>query len=465
MNFLHYAGALAVLLLITALGVCSGLRVKSTKDFASAGRKAGPGIVAGTIIGTLAGGASTIGTAQLAFVYGLSAWWFTLGGGLGCLVLAFVYARPIYESGVGTMPQILSREYGRKVATAALALTSLGTFLSIVSQVLSSIALITSVSVVPPWVAMALSVVLMVAYVTFGGVWGAGIVGVAKTILLCLGIGICGVLAAVADGGLWAGFAALPAERFHSLFARGVAVDFGAGLSLVIGLITTQTYLQGIVAGKSLGAARAGLFGSAVIVPLLGIPGILVGLYMRIRFPEMNPAAALPVFVLEYLPALIAGMVLATLLVAVVGTAAGLALGLTSMFCQDIYGVYRNPAAGDAALLRISRVVLVVILIAAALVSAGNLGSLILGWSFMSMGLRGAVAFGVLTAAIFLPGRIPRRYAMWSMIVGPMCILFFKPWLGAVIDPLFIGLAASALVLMAGLAARKRAGSETDGNP
>ena len=462
MSLSHYIGALAVLLAITALGAYSGSKVKSAGDFASAGRKAGTGIVAGSIIGTLVGGASTIGTSQLAFVYGFSAWWFTSGGGLACLVLLLVYAEPVYTSATTTMPQILSREFGRKVATTAAVLTSLGSFLSIVSQMLASIALITSVSALAPWLATVLSVILMLAYVMFGGVWGTGMVGMAKAVLLCLGVGLCGILACTVGGGLWPGLSTLPAERYLNLFARGFAVDIGAGMSLILGVITTQAYLQSISAAKSLRTAKLGLCWSALFIPLLGIPGILVGLYMRIHAPEISPAGALPLFILEHLPPLVGGMVLATLLIAVVGTAAGVSLGLSAMFCQDIYRVYTNPGANDRRLLFVFRLSLAVILISAALVSCGNLGSLILSWSFMSMGLRGAVAFGVLTAAIFLPGRIPPGYALWSMIVGPVCILLGKPWLGSVVDPLFFGLAASLCVLGVGLVLHRRKCSVRD---
>ena len=456
MSLLHYAGALIVLLAITALGVYSGSRVKSPGDFASASRQAGSGIVAGSIIGTLVGGAATIGTAQLAFVYGFSAWWFTLGSGLACLVLLFVYAKPVYESCVATMPQILSREYGRSVATTAMVLTSLGSFLSVVSQVLSSIALITSVSALAPWLATVLTVILMLAYVMFGGVWGAGMVGMAKTGLLCASIGLCGILAYTMNGGLLPALSVLPPERYLSLFARGVAVDLGAGISLILGVVTTQAYLQAICAAKSLKTAKRSLYWSAVLIPLLGIPGIFVGLYMRIHAPEITPSNALPLFILEYLPPLVSGMVLATLLISVVGTAAGVSLGLSAMFCQDIYRVYGNPLADDRRLLFVSRVSLAVILIAAALVSSGNINSLILGWSFMSMGLRGSVAFGVLTTALFLPGWIPRRYALWSMLVGPICILVGKGWIGNTIDPLFIGVAGSLAVLVVGFFSHKR---------
>ncbi|WP_154029526.1 sodium:solute symporter family transporter [Romboutsia lituseburensis] len=103
-------------------------------------------MVAGSIIGTLVGGASTIGTAQLAFNYGFSAWWFTLGGGIGCLILGLGFAKPLYNSEITTLPQVFAREYGQTASTVSTVLMSIGSFLSIVAQVLSGIALVTTVS-------------------------------------------------------------------------------------------------------------------------------------------------------------------------------------------------------------------------------------------------------------------------------------------------------------------------------
>ena len=172
MTSLHYLGAIIVLVLITAMGIYSGKKVSSAGDFATGSKKAGVSIVAGSIIGTLVGGASTIGTAQLAFNYGFSAWWFTLGGGIGCLILGLNFAKPLYTSGISTLPQVFSREYGKNSSTISTVLMSIGSFLSIVAQILSGIALITSVSHLSPKLATVLIVLLMLAYVIFGGVWG-----------------------------------------------------------------------------------------------------------------------------------------------------------------------------------------------------------------------------------------------------------------------------------------------------
>ena len=61
----HFLGAALVLCIISAVGVWSGRKVKSASDFSGGKKQAGRGIVAGALIGTIVGGASTIGTAQL----------------------------------------------------------------------------------------------------------------------------------------------------------------------------------------------------------------------------------------------------------------------------------------------------------------------------------------------------------------------------------------------------------------
>ena len=99
---LHVVGMLATIGLIVGIGVYSGRKVASAADFSSGGGKAGAWIVCGAIMGTLVSGQATIGTAQLAFSFGMSAWWFTLGSGIGCLILAIGYAAPFRRSGCTT---------------------------------------------------------------------------------------------------------------------------------------------------------------------------------------------------------------------------------------------------------------------------------------------------------------------------------------------------------------------------
>ncbi|MDR1740871.1 MAG: hypothetical protein LBR38_03360 [Synergistaceae bacterium] len=438
MSISHYAGGVLVLALVTCVGVWSGRRVKTAVDFNVGGRRTPAPLVMSALIGTLVGGASTIGTAQLAFRYGLSAWWFTLGGGAGCLLMASCFVRPLYESGVSTLPQMLARKWGDRAALAATVLTSLGGFLGIVAQMLSGAALIASVAPIGHLASTLLIVALMLAYVGWGGVWGAGYVGVVKIVLLYTAVGACGVMAINIEGGVGVFHTALP--HYFDMFSRGVARDVGAALSPVFGILTTQAYIQAAVSARSLRAARGGVLASAAMVPLIGIAGVFVGMYMRLHYPDIAPSTALPLFVMNHLPPLLAGAVMATLLVALLGTGAGVALGLSSMIC----GVGRTSS------IAMSRGVIVAILLCAAAFSWGGLGTMILDWSFLSMGLRASVAFWPMCAVVFIKRHISSAYVLASMIAGPAFVLAGK-FACPSVDPLFPGMAASAVVLAIGV--------------
>ena len=181
----HILGVLLTVALLLAVSWYSGRKVKDAHSFTTGGNS-GSWMVCGALLGTLAGGQSTIGTAQLAFCYGLSAWWFTIGAGLGALVLGLFYAGPLRRSGCTTLLEVVSREYGHKAETVGSILFLIGIFISIMSQVLSSSAMIGSLfGMSTTWASVAGAVLIMLL-VLFGGIRSAGAGGIVKLILLYL---------------------------------------------------------------------------------------------------------------------------------------------------------------------------------------------------------------------------------------------------------------------------------------
>src|SRR5215471_15446999 len=124
-------GVAMVTAVIALTAFVSGLRVRSTREFTLAGRRAGWPIVSGIIVGALVGGSSTVGTAQAAFVYGLPAWWFTLGAGIGCLVLGIFFVGPLRRTGLETLPQYLVCTFGTPIRPLVAVSDSIGIFLTI----------------------------------------------------------------------------------------------------------------------------------------------------------------------------------------------------------------------------------------------------------------------------------------------------------------------------------------------
>jgi len=332
----------------------------------------------------------------------------------------------------------------------------MGSFLTIVTQFLSGVALITAVSGQSVFASTTVIFFLMLVYVIFGGVWGTGYVGIAKTVLLYLSVGVCGLMALYMQGGVLSFMYILPAERYFNLFARGIMVDFGAGLSLVLGVLTTQIYVQAVMSARTLKLCRIGIVASAVLIPLVGVAGIFVGMYMRIHHPEIEASSALPQFILQYVSPLAAGGILASLLVAIVGTCAGISLGFGSIIYNDIYRVYVNKSSDEVHGLLATRLFIIAILISAAVFSFGNLGTLILEWGYLSMGLRGAGAFGPLCAVLFLKGRIPVSFILISMAAGPALLLISRAYPPGDIAPLIIGVAANLAIVGIGLIVGRR---------
>jgi len=458
LTYQHMIGIVFTLLLITLAGVYSGRKVKTSADFSVGGKQAGTGIIAGTIMGTLVGGAATIGTAQLAFMYGFSAWWFTLGAGVGCLILGLFFCGPLYRSNKETVPQILAEEFGDLASPISSVFVSLGTFLNIIAQILAGVALLTSIFEINAITAGIISIMLMAFYVIFGGVWGAGIVGVVKLILLYISVIAGGIIAITSGGGIGQFISTFPTYPYFSLFGRGIWIDGASGLSLIFGVLSTQTYIQAVLSAKTLREAKKGSLISAFLIPPIGIAGIFIGLFMKMNHPDINPASAFPQFVLNYMNPWLGGVVLATLLVAVVGTGAGLSLGISTILTKDIYKNHINKNVDDYNLLRISRWIIVISLALGLLFITGNVKSLILKWSFMSMGLRGATVFAPLCAALFFKARIKSNYVVASMVISPLLVMAGKFFLPQSFDPLFPGIAISFLLIILGALAQNRTG-------
>ncbi len=444
----HIAGIVATLVAITMVGLYAGLKVKTAEDYSVGGHKANSPVVAGTIMGTLVGGASTIGTAQLAFQFGACAWWFTLGAGIGCAALGLGMAGKFHESGLETVPQFLVRTYGSPIGPISSIFSSIGIFLNVVAQGLSAVALLTSMFHMSPFTATAIGISLVLGYVFFGGVWGTGLVGIAKLGLLYLATVVCGVMAYNLVGGC-AGLA----EKFSpypwfSLFGRGLNLDAAAGFSLIVGVLSTQTYIQALYSAKDAKTADRGAMISAFMIPPVGVGGILVGLYMRAHFPSTPSGEVLPVFIMKFLPPWAGGVVLATLLVAVVGTWAGLSLGISTMITKDIYKRFFRKRAADREVLFVQRLLVFVVCALSVFFVAGNLKSLILGWSFLSMGLRGCTILFPLLGAMFFPRLVSPVAGTLAACLGPLANLGWHLLYPRGLDPLYPGLIVSLVTLV-----------------
>ncbi|WP_316979403.1 sodium:solute symporter family protein [Shumkonia mesophila] len=426
---------------VIGLGVFSARSVKTAEGYSLNGRSAGAGLIAGGITGTIIGGSATVGTAQLATVFGLSAWWFTLGGGLGLLIMSAFYARPLRHSGLETIPQFLSKMYGPKAGPLASIISSLGVLFSCVACALSGIHMIAAMTGASHVVAAAIIVFLVVGYVVFGGLKGAGVSGLLKMSVLATALCVAGLGAVLALYRMPDFSASFPAYPWFSLWGRGGSVAVSNALSLIVGVLCTQTYVQAVYSAADARTAAIGTATAAAMVIPVGLPSIAIGMFMHVHHPDLAPVLALPMYLVTYLPGWLGGVGLAALLLSVVGSIAGLSLGIGTMISNDIVrGVF--GVRSDAHILLANRASVATVACMAMAIALSSLNSYVLDWSYMSMALRGGGIFLPLTLAIFRPGLLSGRWGVASMFVSTVAAVASWMFFPKLI-PLFVGLIVS----------------------
>ena len=450
LNFEQYASIAVVLAIISMLGLYSTRLVKSSVDFIIGGKKLGAMMVWGGIVGAFAGGTVTVGTTQMAYQYGVSGIWFTLGAGMACLLIALFLARPLREKNVETVSQFLSGFYGSKVGPWVALFIAAGMFIQLTVQMLASVPLLTSMFPFSVFSGLALFGLFALALILGGGFMGAALVGMFKLLLMVVTLFVAGAMSWALLGGLDGLAGRFQPVPWFSLFPRGVLRELAGGMSVVVGFISTQSFIQPVFAGKDVRAARAGSLLAAVFLPCFGLAGVIIGLYMRSAHPGIDPAAALPLFMILHQPAWIGGVGVATLLLSLAMTASALALGVSTLFCRDLYPLVR-PAAGDREQLVVARLVLLVVVALACVVSFNLLGDLILDWTYLSNALRGVTVFLPLVGAVFLYGRLLPGVGVWAVTLPPLFTLAWAIFSPGGIHPLYIGLPVSFLIMAAGI--------------
>lgn len=490
---LTYLGILLAIGLLLTTGMLSARKSKERNQFCTNGGTAGSWLVCGSIMGTLVGGQTTIGTAQLAFTYGISAWWFALGSSIGCLILALRFAKPIRNSSCCTLLEIIGKEYGSKVELVGSLLSLLSIFISILSQLLAAAALLTSFFPVNFLTGMLIAATLMATYVCFGGLKGAGAGGLIKLMLLyvsCMvgGIAVWGlshgfsgllqtIEALLNTHSFYAADSATIHNNYTNIVARGPLKDIGSALSLSLGVLATQTYAQGVWMAKDDRTAIRGTLRCALLIPPIGAASILIGMYMRghyitaAEFASLqalgaqcpqgvgiidSAAQAFPMFVIEVLPKWFGGIVLGTLLVTVIGSGSGLTLGASTILSRDIVGNLRRWACrhNTHPILQkpweqsrwLPQCAIIAILLAGILVAMLLTNGFINDLGFLSLGLRATAVLIPLCGALWFKGKLTATTAMTSMIGATAGMLVAK--LTALPgDAMFWGLGIGILLL------------------
>src|SRR3954471_24260263 len=170
---LHLTLLITYSLVLMALGLWIGRRVRGTADFFVAGRSLGPGLIFSTMLAANIGGGSTVGATGLGYSGGLAAWWWVGSAALGSAILAFWIGPAIRREAAArdlrTVGDFLEYRFGSSVRALIAALLWVGSLFILAGQLFAMGVILDTVANIPSWAGCLIGGVVITAYFTAGG--------------------------------------------------------------------------------------------------------------------------------------------------------------------------------------------------------------------------------------------------------------------------------------------------------
>lgn len=330
-----------------ALGWVGMRRAKSSEDYLVAGRSLGPWMYMGTMAATVLGGASTIGTVRLGYVYGISGVWLCVALGCGIIVLNLFLAKHLLKLKILTVSQLFERRYN----PAAKKISSVIMFCYAVMICVVSFIAIGSIAQVflglAPWAAVVLGGGIVVIYSTIGGMWSLTLTDMVQFLIKTAGMMLVLLPICYYQVGGWeAVHTQLPASAFD-ITALGWDKVVTFFLIYFCGIIMGQDIWQRVFTAKSDRVAKLAGTAAGIYCLVYGAVGAFIGMCAHVLMPniaDVNNTFA--VVVQELLPPGIRGLVIAAALSAMMSTAsAGLLAGSTTL-SEDLLSHERYKGLG-----------------------------------------------------------------------------------------------------------------------
>lgn len=328
---------------------------KSMSGFATARGKVSPVIVGTSFAASYASANLFIGVPGLAYQYGTSVLWYTLGcfgvSWLGLLLFAKTFWRYSNKfGGVSTLPEWLGRRYNSKTLQVLVAVLILFNVYYIVGQNVGLATIFESILNIPYFWGVIIGVCITILYIGLGGAFAQLITDGMQGILMALisifilislfwtiggGLNVFGELTSKLDAidPNLTGFLSVGGP-YDSPMAI-MAVQF-----LLFSFVLMPHLLSKILSLESEEQLAPFTLSAGVVLFLISTLMVLGGLAARVVVPSLPSAdAAIPAYVLESFPTIIAAIIVVGLISAILSTTDSLYLGLTTSIGNDFYKV------------------------------------------------------------------------------------------------------------------------------
>ena len=334
-----------------AIGLWAAKRVKTTADFAIAGRHLPLVMIITTTFATWFGSETVLGIPAKFVQGGLGSVVEDPFGAGTCLILVgLFFAAKLYKMTLLTISDYYRERYGRGVEVAC-SLIIILSYLGWVSAQVTALGLVFNLlsgGAISIPTGMVLGTASILAYTLFGGMWSVAVTDFIQMIILVVGLAIIAVFAAGQAGGADKVIdLALSKDlfRFWPEPTMAEIVTFvAAAITMMFGSIPQQDVFQRVMSAKDLKAATRGpVIGGVCYILFAAVPMFLVTSALIIM-PEQaatlikeDPQKVLPTLVLEHMPFAMQVIFFGALLSALKSTASATLLAPSVTFVENIW--------------------------------------------------------------------------------------------------------------------------------
>jgi SSS family solute:Na+ symporter len=301
---------------------------------------------------------------------------------------------------------------------------------------------------------------IVILYTAVGGYLAVTYTDWVQVALLLVGVVVVGIPVAISAAGGWAHMRAVLPGSYYDLGAQGWDRIAALVVSMVLAFFVGMDSFSRCFAARAAAAARNGALLAAVLIIPLAVAAVWLGLAAAVLYPD--PAAAgssvLATFVLDTFPPGLKGLMLIAVLSAIMSTADICILTASANYTRDIHQRFIRPDLEPRAMLKLGTLAS----------AAVGLFSMLLAWKMRDIIDILQLGFTINAAGLFLPtiaalygNRVPASAAFWSIGASLATVIAWRVASDAgaggvfAVDPLWPGLAVSAVLLLA-LSARRQ---------
>jgi len=367
LHWLDWIMLLIYILGITALGVWAKTRVRTLEDFFMGGRRFGKAMMMMHTFGTGTHTDQAVGVIGKIYASGLSGIWYQW---LWLLSSPFYWIlAPVFRRmRCLTIADFFQKRFGNSVAILyvvvgmVMLMVDIGIMLNGTARTVDSM----TGGIINFYTTIILSTVLFVTYGIAGGLVAAILTDFIQGILIILLSVLLIPFALVKIGGMSGLHMTLHPESFSLISPQGITFFYIAMLSVnaLVTIVVQPHTLGNTSAGRTELDGRIGFCYGSFIKRFCTVAWAFVGLFCIAMFPNLDhPEEAFGKAVSTLLPAGLRGVMLASILGAVMSTCDSLMIAASGLFTQNVYRSHLVPGRSETHYVGVARVVSVLVVV------------------------------------------------------------------------------------------------------